>query len=127
MSDKSEVPAPSLKSRLRLLAIAMVVSALAAAAVAVWAWRDLNQPTTHAGIELHIEAGSSFSTVLRKLVAQEVIQRPLLLKVYDSAEDGRARMTGHSAFENTAAPAGAPPRESIEVRALLSFAPVSGA
>ena len=47
----------------------------------------------------------------------------LLLKVFDSAEDGRARMTGHSAFDNPAAPSDAPPRESIEVRALLSFAP----
>ena len=49
----------------------------------------------------------------------------LLLKVFDSAEDGRARMTGHSAFDNPAAPADAPPRESIEVRALLSFAPAA--
>ena len=47
----------------------------------------------------------------------------LLLKVYDSAEDGRARWTAHSAFSNPAAPAGAQPRQSIELRALVSFAP----
>jgi len=50
-------------------------------------------------------------------------QEALLLKVFDSAEDGRAKMTGHSAFDNPSAPADAPSRESIELRALLSFAP----
>lgn len=45
----------------------------------------------------------------------------LLLKCYDSAEDGRARFAAHSAFDDPTAPAGAPPRESIEVRTLAFF------
>ncbi len=46
----------------------------------------------------------------------------LLLKVFDSADD-RAKWTAHRAFVNPQAPTDAPPRESIEVRTLLSFAP----
>ena len=47
----------------------------------------------------------------------------LLLKCYDSATDGRARFTAHSAFQDPTARADAPLRESIEVRTLVSFAP----
>ncbi|HKD69901.1 MAG TPA: CmcJ/NvfI family oxidoreductase [Candidatus Binataceae bacterium] len=47
----------------------------------------------------------------------------ILLKCYDSAEDGRARFTAHGAFEDPTTPAGAPARESIEVRTLVFFAP----
>ncbi len=47
----------------------------------------------------------------------------LLLKTYDSATDGRARFTAHSAFDDPTTPNDAPPRESIEVRTLVSFAP----
>jgi hypothetical protein len=43
----------------------------------------------------------------------------LLLKCFDSAEDGRARFAPHSAFIDPSAPADAPPRESIELRALV--------
>lgn len=49
----------------------------------------------------------------------------LLLKGYDSATDGIARFTAHTAFANPEAPAGAAPRESIEVRAFVSFAPIA--
>jgi hypothetical protein len=42
-----------------------------------------------------------------------------LLKVYDSATDGRARLTVHTAFEDPRSPADAPPRRSIEIRVLL--------
>lgn len=42
----------------------------------------------------------------------------LLLKCFDSAHDGRARFTAHSAFVNPAAAPGAAPRESIELRTL---------
>ncbi len=45
----------------------------------------------------------------------------LLIKVFDSAEDGRARFSAHSAFEDPATPPGAAPRESIEVRTLAIF------
>ncbi len=43
----------------------------------------------------------------------------ILLKCYDSREDGRARFTAHTAFEDPSSSAEAPPRESIEVRALV--------
>jgi hypothetical protein len=46
----------------------------------------------------------------------------LLMKTYDSATDGRARFTPHSAFDLPATPRDAPRRESIETRILLSFA-----
>jgi hypothetical protein len=42
----------------------------------------------------------------------------LLIKGWDSLEDGRARFTPHSAFDLPDTPADAPPRESIEVRTL---------
>jgi hypothetical protein len=45
----------------------------------------------------------------------------MLLKCFDSARDGRTRYTAHSGFANPHAPAKTPPRESIEVRTLLSF------
>jgi hypothetical protein len=41
------------------------------------------------------------------------------LKIYDSATDGRARMTAHTAFDDPGTPRDAPPRRSIEVRAML--------
>jgi hypothetical protein len=46
----------------------------------------------------------------------------LLLKVYDSARDGRARFSPHTAFIDPTAPADKLPRESIEVRALMFHA-----
>jgi hypothetical protein len=45
-----------------------------------------------------------------------------LIKTYDSATDGRARFTPHSAFDDPTTPPDAPRRESIETRMLLSFA-----
>jgi hypothetical protein len=46
----------------------------------------------------------------------------ILLKCYDSKEDGRARFSAHSAFDDPTTPPDAPPRESIEVRALVFWA-----
>src|ERR1700730_746927 len=43
----------------------------------------------------------------------------VLIKCYDSAEDGTPRFTAHSAFEDPTAPADVLPRESIEVRTLV--------
>ncbi len=48
----------------------------------------------------------------------------LLIRVHDSANDGRARLSFHTSFENPLA-AGAPPRESIEVRTLVFFPPTA--
>ena len=45
----------------------------------------------------------------------------LVFKVYDSEKDGRARFTPHTSFEDPATPSGAPPRQSIEARALAFF------
>ena len=46
----------------------------------------------------------------------------ILIRVHDSADDGRARLSFHTSFDNPLA-AGAPPRESIEARALVFFPP----
>jgi hypothetical protein len=45
----------------------------------------------------------------------------LVFKVFDSAKDGRARFTPHTSFEDPSTPPGAPPRQSIEARALAFF------
>ena len=45
----------------------------------------------------------------------------LFIKCFDSARDGRARLSIHTAFEDPTTPANAPPRESIEVRAFAFF------
>ena len=45
----------------------------------------------------------------------------LLIKTFDSALNGPARRSIHTAFANPLAPADAPPRESIESRLLLFF------
>jgi hypothetical protein len=47
----------------------------------------------------------------------------ILIRVHDSATDGRARLSFHTSFENPLAPVDAPPRESIEVRTLVFFPP----
>jgi hypothetical protein len=45
----------------------------------------------------------------------------VLIKCYDSADDGRARFTAHGAFDDPTAGPDAPPRESIEARTLAFF------
>lgn len=52
---------------------------------------------------------------LREMTTDEA----LLLKIYDSETDGRARLTPHTAFDDPTAPPDAPPRESIELRTLV--------
>jgi hypothetical protein len=47
----------------------------------------------------------------------------LLLKCFDSAEDGRARFTAHTGIDDPTSPPNAAPRESIEARTLAFFAP----
>jgi hypothetical protein len=42
-----------------------------------------------------------------------------LIKVYDSATDGRARLSAHTAFDDPGSHAGSPARRSIEIRALV--------
>ena len=45
----------------------------------------------------------------------------MLIKCYDSVEDGRARFVPHSAFVDPTTPRGAAPRESIELRTLVFY------
>ncbi|MDX1423486.1 MAG: CmcJ/NvfI family oxidoreductase [Kiloniellales bacterium] len=45
----------------------------------------------------------------------------VLIKGYDSLEDGRARFAPHTAFDDPTTPIGAAPRHSIEVRTLAFF------
>jgi hypothetical protein len=45
----------------------------------------------------------------------------LLIKCFDSATDGRARLAVHTAFEDPTTPDDAPPRESIEIRTFAFF------
>jgi hypothetical protein len=45
----------------------------------------------------------------------------IVFKVYDSERDGRARFTPHTSFDDPGTPPGAPPRQSIEARALAFF------
>ena len=45
----------------------------------------------------------------------------IVFKVYDSEKDGRARFTPHTSFDDPSTPPGAPPRQSIEARALVFF------
>jgi hypothetical protein len=49
------------------------------------------------------------------------IDEAFAFKVYDSAEDGRARFAPHAAFHDPTAPASPLPRESIELRALVFY------
>ena len=45
----------------------------------------------------------------------------MLIKCFDSADDGRARFVPHAAFVDPTTPAGALPRESIELRTLVFY------
>jgi hypothetical protein len=44
-----------------------------------------------------------------------------LFKCFDSAPNGGPPFTAHTAFDDPAAPPGAPPRESIEARILVLY------
>ncbi|MDA0702745.1 MAG: CmcJ/NvfI family oxidoreductase [Proteobacteria bacterium] len=52
-----------------------------------------------------------------RMTADEAV----LIKVFDSATDGLARFSLHSAFDDPTTPADAPPRESIEARTLVFY------
>ena len=52
-----------------------------------------------------------------KMTPEQVI----LLKTYDSSEDGRARFVGHSAFDDPTSRPDAPYRESVEIRTIAFF------
>jgi hypothetical protein len=45
----------------------------------------------------------------------------VLIRCFDSQRDGAARFSAHGAFDDPSTPADAPPRESIETRALVFF------
>ena len=48
-------------------------------------------------------------------------EEAIVFKVFDSLNDGRARWTAHTAFDDPTAPPNARPRESIEIRTLAFF------
>ena len=48
---------------------------------------------------------------------------PVLIRCFDSAQRGAARFSAHTGFDDPTSPAGAPPRESLEVRMLVFYAP----
>jgi len=48
-------------------------------------------------------------------------EEALVFKCYDSMDDGRARFTPHTAFDDPRTPPDAPDRESIELRCLSFF------
>jgi hypothetical protein len=52
-----------------------------------------------------------------KMMPDEVI----LIRCFDSARSGAARFSAHGAFDDPETPPDAPPRESIELRALVFF------
>lgn len=54
-------------------------------------------------------------------ISKQTPDEAILIKCFDSARDGRARFTAHSAFFDPNAPADARPRESIEIRTLVFF------
>jgi len=54
-----------------------------------------------------------------KMQADEVV----LIRCFDSARQGPARFSAHGAFDDPQSPPDAPPRESIEARTLVFFAP----
>jgi hypothetical protein len=45
----------------------------------------------------------------------------IVFTVYDSRNDGRARFTPHTSFDDPTSPPNAPPRQSIEMRAFAFF------
>jgi hypothetical protein len=63
-----------------------------------------------------------FNPAHRWLYASRMLEHEaLLIKSYDSAQDGRARFTPHAAFDDPTAPADMLPRESIEIRTLVFY------
>jgi hypothetical protein len=52
-----------------------------------------------------------------RMTSEEVV----LIKCHDTARDGRARLSFHSAFNDPTAPADAAPRQSIEIRTIAFF------
>jgi len=54
-----------------------------------------------------------------KMQADEAV----LIRCYDSAPHGAARFSAHTGFDDPTSPPDAPPRESLEVRTLVFFAP----
>lgn len=109
-------------------------------------WRPINKPVTRSPLCITDARSIDFADLIRcerryehrvgetyqlaRNPAHEYYYFPnmtrdeaLVFKCYDSLTDGRARWTAHGAFELPDTPADAPPRESIEIRALVFFGP----
>ncbi|MBA2558640.1 MAG: methyltransferase [Propionibacteriales bacterium] len=49
------------------------------------------------------------------------VEELIFIKCYDSSEDGRARFSAHTAFDDPTCPPDAPARQSVEVRTLVMW------
>ena len=91
-------------------------------------WRAINQPIRANPLALADAKSVAMDDLLvaeRRYphrVGQTYRDEALVFKVYDSDTGGRARFTPHTSFADPASPPNAPPRQSIEVRALAFFA-----
>ena len=54
-----------------------------------------------------------------KMQADEAV----LIRCFDSAQQGAARFSAHTGFDDPTSPPDAPPRESLEVRMLVFYPP----
>ena len=54
-----------------------------------------------------------------KMQADEAV----LIRCFDSAQQGAARLSAHTGFDDPTSPPDAPPRESLEVRMLVFYPP----
>ena len=77
-------------------------------------------PVAFTDLDLPEPPEGSREVALRVAAARD---EAVLIKCYDSMEDGRARFTAHTAFDDPTTPPDAPPRESIEARTLVFFPP----
>ena len=64
----------------------------------------------------------SFSAKHRWLYFPDMrVDELVFIKCWDSIDDGRARFSAHTAFDDPTCPAGSPPRQSIEIRTLVMW------
>ena len=68
-----------------------------------------------------LDVGDERGVVSEELDGKTQADEALLLKCYDTAQDGRCPFTAHSAFDLPHVPPGTRPRESIEIRTLAFF------
>ena len=91
----------------RLILLIIVVGLLAAAALGAWTYRDLHRPVVHNKTEQFIEIpkGSSPSAIVKKLVAEGIVEHELPLKFYlKSTGAGSTLKAGEYTFPSPISP-----------------------